>query len=214
MQLGIALSTDTYMEEATFLTDFDFFEASLWGEQEVIDYSGIKGIQTAHLSGLNRGCSEDFDIAAGLNVEVAVIHLHTVTPTEHNEKMVALERLLARVEGHGITLCLENTEEEASFLLDVFTALPRLRFCLDMGHANLFSNDPLDFIDTLGYLLEHVHVHDNNGGDSEAYDIHLSPGEGGIDFERVFSALRGIGYDERMTLELPPVTACTEKLTA
>jgi sugar phosphate isomerase/epimerase len=45
------------------------------------------------------------------------------------------------------------------------------------------------FIERYPERIGHVHVHDNKGGDSALDDLHLVPGEGIIDFDRIFERL-------------------------
>jgi sugar phosphate isomerase/epimerase len=86
----------------------------------------------------------------------------------------------------------------------LFEYVPELWFCLDIGHANLWSNRPVDFIDAFGSRLRHVHIHDNLGGFSENSDLHLAPGEGNINFSVIFRALDALQYSELITFERTP----------
>ena len=74
----------------------------------------------------------------------------------------------------------------------------------DIGHANLFSNNPIDFLKALRDRLEHIHLHDNFGGNSEKDDLHLPPGYGNINFKDLFLGLKSIEYDKTLTLEVSP----------
>jgi sugar phosphate isomerase/epimerase len=206
MELGISLPAGRLVEERDLLADsVDFFEVLLPGDRDVSNLFGRgKRILVAHLPDLNRSCFEALSQAHGLRAEKAVVHFHTATPMGRDEKMEALYTLHKRAEAQGMTLCLENTEENVVQLSDLFKAMPGLMFCLDVGHANLFFNDPVDFIESFRDRLAHVHIHDNLGGDSEADDLHLPPGEGTIDFPRVLTALKSIGYSGAITLELVP----------
>lgn len=205
MQLGISLTIDKYLEDMPILTDLiDYVELLLPEDQDISHFSIDDRIAVIHLPGLTGQCLESLKKASSLIVEKAVIHFHTVKPAPTDEKMRMLQRLQEKAKEYDIMLCLENTEEDINTLQKIFNILPELRFCLDVGHANLFSNDPVDFITAFEDRLEHVHIHDNNGGDSEDFDIHLSPGEGSIDFARVFQALRSVDYHDMMTLELTP----------
>ncbi|WP_243095531.1 sugar phosphate isomerase/epimerase family protein [Thermus thalpophilus] len=89
----------------------------------------------------------------------------------------ALAHLAERAWHLGLRLVLENlpapqevprTPEEMSFFLEV----PRLEFCLDLGHARMAGQVPEAFLARLGHRLTHVHAHTNDG----RYDLHLPPG--------------------------------------
>lgn len=90
---------------------------------------------------------------------------------DYGAKIETLKRLLKGASKLSITLCLENTEESPDTLTDIFKRLPELRFCLDVGHANLVLDGPEAFLEVLSDRVEHLHVHSNHGGDSEKDDI-------------------------------------------
>lgn len=55
---------------------------------------------------------------------------------------------------------------------------PRIRLCLDIGHANIISETPVSrWLAVLAPWLGHLHVHNNDG----ARDWHRSLGEGTLD---------------------------------
>ena len=56
----------------------------------------------------------------------------------------------------------------------------------------------LDFIGTFSDRIGHVHVSDNFGKE----DNHLPIGTGTIDFPKIIKALKDIGYDDTLTLEV------------
>jgi sugar phosphate isomerase/epimerase len=70
----------------------------------------------------------------------------------------------------------------------------------------------LDYINTFGVKIVHVHWHDNHGRKDE----HLSIGEGLIDHEKIVRALKNIEYDRTITLEVftnsNDVKSSTDKL--
>jgi len=121
-------------------------------------------------------------------------------------KIGFLKRLTERASGSGITVCLENLSEKADQLAEVFAAVPRLNLTLDLGHAELLSKENTSF----GFLahcpdrIRHIHMHDNHGGTSPGDDLHLPPGEGKIDFQKIFQKLHAVHYRGTITLELRP----------
>ena len=64
--------------------------------------------------------------------------------------------------------------------------------CLDVGHAALVSQDPVEMIYALGkeYLFA-THIHDNNS----LSDDHMMPGYGKLDWLLIGRALKDIGYE-------------------
>ena len=71
--------------------------------------------------------------------------------------------------------------------------------CLDVGHCVLVREEPEDMIRQLGKdRLKALHIHDNSYLD----DDHLLPYSGRIDWDRTMTALREIGYEGDLTLEV------------
>jgi len=116
----------------------------------------------------------------------------------------SLQELLPFAREHNVGLMVENlpghfnTVRQLSPLLD---ALPELGLHLDIGHANLLveENTTDKLLATFGSRLQHVHLHDNNGGED---DLHLALGAGSIDIAHYVRLLRGCGYDGTITLEV------------
>ena len=70
--------------------------------------------------------------------------------------------------------------------------------CLDIGHISLVGEDEERFIKTLGAKrLTCLHVHDNNFCE----DSHMPPFTMKLDWKKISSALRSIGYRGDLTLE-------------
>lgn len=93
-------------------------------------------------------------------------------------------------------LLIENSKE----LCELFTQLdsPWLGANLDIGHCRVGGEDISAVIDQLGDRIFNLHVEDIR--DRKHY--HLVPGEGDIDFSRLFTDLMGIGYQNFITVEL------------
>lgn len=207
MQIGINTIWKIYQKERDILNPLvDYYEAILSGDySELSSYADSEDrIKIAHLPGLDQDCFSALDVAECLKVEKAVLHFHTVSSMDYDAKIETLKRLLKGASKFGIILCLENTEESPETFKDVFKKLPEIRFCLDVGHANLVLSGPETFIEVCSDRLEHIHIHSNHGGDSEKDDIHLPVGQGNIDFHRIFFKLNEIDYNSTMTLELHP----------
>lgn len=93
-----------------------------------------------------------------------------------------------------------NSVEQLSELLD---PLPELGLHLDIGHCNLrgthSGNSYEEIISVYGSRLKHVHLHDNKGGTA---DLHLPLGTGTVDLFGCVRALKSVGYDDTITLEV------------
>ncbi len=87
------------------------------------------------------------------------------------------------------TILLENMWDDGPDLLSSLLATigpGNLGTCLDLGHANIFSDVPLAvWIAELSSHLRYIHVSDNHGTADDA----LPPGEGNIDWLAVTAAL-------------------------
>jgi sugar phosphate isomerase/epimerase len=96
--------------------------------------------------------------------------------------------------------------EKASDLLIPLQEIPSLGLTLDLGHAQLLTdeNTSYEFIKKYAKRIRHIHIHDNRGGNSHLDDLHLPPGEGVIEFQRIFKHLLRAGYSRTVTLELKP----------
>ncbi|MGE4352782.1 MAG: sugar phosphate isomerase/epimerase family protein [Oscillospiraceae bacterium] len=90
----------------------------------------------------------------------------------------------------NIDICLENVMEgDPQMLSDIVKGVddPRLRICLDVGHAShSVSDTPLDvWIDTLAGYITHVHLHNNDRN----VDRHWELGRGTIPMEETICRL-------------------------
>lgn len=112
----------------------------------------------------------------------------------------------------GCWIAIENIFEDGpSTLAALMERLPSppFGFCLDTGHFQMFSKEPLEaWFDALGPRLREVHLHDN-GGDS---DEHLPPGAGIFDFERLYRLVGRLGHPVLGTLEMHRVPHIFEGL--
>jgi hypothetical protein len=78
---------------------------------------------------------------------------------------------------------------------------PALGICLDTGHAILESWDNAEAVRVAGDLLIALHIADNDGSG----DQHRTPYSYGsqVDWPSVVAALRALGYDGVLNLEIP-----------
>ena len=117
------------------------------------------------------------------------------------------KRFLAEQEG-DIEICLENVmEEDPELILGILRAVddPRLRMCLDVGHANLTPVAPADWLKACAPFISHYHIHNNFGPPKEGRkslgDRHLSPGNGSIDMESFLRLAEELTPDATAAIE-------------
>ena len=80
---------------------------------------------------------------------------------------------------------------------------PLVNTCLDTGHAYIAGSDIPAMIRLYGKRLQGVHLQDNYGRIRPVYDdIHQFPGTCSIDWRAVFAALRDVGFDFPLNMEL------------
>lgn len=111
------------------------------------------------------------------------------------------KELLAVAEDCRTVIALENTyERNPDMLRRLLDALAseNICFCLDVGHFNVFSYEPLSqWVSALGEYLRHLHLHDNFGRQDE----HLPVGKGTFPFTELFATLKRKRIKPTITLE-------------
>jgi sugar phosphate isomerase/epimerase len=96
-------------------------------------------------------------------------------------------------------LLLENSEQFLDFVKNINSHYIRLNF--DIGHFYCVREDPAELVHTLADYIEHFHLADIA---TDRVHNHLIPGQGSIDFSSVFKAIKEIGYEGFVTVELYP----------
>lgn len=104
----------------------------------------------------------------------------------------------------GIQVVVENVGFGSQFALfdeeefvQLFEEIPTIKALVDIGHAHINGWDTPSLIRKLGTRLCAVHIHDNDG----IGDLHLPVGQGTIDWQPVWEALRSLEHFYRATLE-------------
>ncbi|MBQ4071236.1 MAG: sugar phosphate isomerase/epimerase [Clostridia bacterium] len=116
-----------------------------------------------------------------------------------------LQKLIPYAEKWNVTLCVENLpfpNNPVSKVSEVKRLVhtvnhPRVKVCLDTGHANIFSSDIAADVRLLGDDLAALHVHDNSGW----CDAHKIPYSGTIKWDEFLTALGEIGFNGCLNLE-------------
>ena len=104
-------------------------------------------------------------------------------------------------ETDGLTFCVENVLEESPDVLLRTVELvgdPRLRVCLDVGHAFCQSGELAPWLDALAPHLSHVHLHNNSG----AHDEHRALFDGALDMAARIRQLERLAPQATYTLEV------------
>ena len=106
---------------------------------------------------------------------------------------------------YGMTVALENlllpqeVAHEAQDLRDLVVRCGRdnIRALYDCGHSHRVGASQGEYIRTLGGLICHVHLNDND----RTCDLHQQMGEGTIDYGEMFAALGEVGYQGVLVME-------------
>ena len=120
------------------------------------------------------------------------------------QNLRSLRELLPMANQSGVGLMIENLPDgfnSVGQLSELLEPLPELGLHLDIGHCNLRvpHNTAEELIRRYASRLQHVHLHDNNGGYA---DLHLPLGAGSMDIPHYVRMLKRHGYDGMITLEV------------
>ena len=115
---------------------------------------------------------------------------------EHAEK----ERVLLLVEPEP-GLLIETADQFEEFMNHMDSPAVGLNF--DIGHHYCVNDDPAPTIERLAKYIRHIHLEDIA---ATRVHHHLIPGDGAIDFAAALKAIKNIGYEGWITIELYPYT--------
>lgn len=129
-------------------------------------------------------------------------------PCWYVEQSVLFWRTYLEAHPDTLPICLENVlEDTPEMLLGIVRQVddPRLRLCLDVGHANAYSGIPAQtWIQTWGEYLSHTHIHNNDG----SADTHSALDSGTLPMEEILNLLP----EATVTLELPEIGGAVDWL--
>jgi len=163
---------------------------------------------------------DEANLALELGVSMVVVHPAANFPDNRPRPRGELEpvqaarwphfqdfaaRLAEVGESTGVTFLIENVPCTCMLGFDAIelsrrvgkVGSPRLRMCLDSGHAHITGN-LAETVIAAAPVIEYAHVHDNDG----VNDGHLMPGDGTIDWVSFADALRRSGLGVPMMLEV------------
>jgi sugar phosphate isomerase/epimerase len=136
-------------------------------------------------------------------------------PVEPGGSWAAALRLFAEVlkpviehaEKEGVLLLIEPEPglliEKADQFLELMQHIdsPAVGLNFDIGHFYCVGDEPAPTVKRLARYIRHFHLEDIA---ASRVHHHLIPGEGAIDFAATFQAIRSIGYEGWITIELYP----------
>ena len=102
----------------------------------------------------------------------------------------------------NITICLENMWESNTIIFERILEQvnhPRLKVCLDVGHVNIFSDEPLiSWFDKLKDSIAYMHLNDNNGD----VDSEMAIGDGNIQWREFLEKVKKMDGKPQLVLEV------------
>ena len=150
------------------------------------------------------------DMAHAANAKVICGPFHsafahfTRQPPNSDEKKWSMENLNMAGEyaqQAGIVLALEALNRFECYLVNTMADLkelidgvdhPNVRAIYDTHHANIEEKSQREAISTISPYLKHVHISENDRG---------TPGKGQVNWDEVFTTLKGLNYDGWLTIE-------------
>ena len=193
-----------YFEAASIKKILRDYHLSVVGHTDpIIPYAyPIKSIREACLGEFKR-CAAIF---AQLDAKIMNIHPCYSCPITMKKSLVdlnieALSAILEAVQSFGLTLMIENFTAPFDSVVTfrrILKELPGLKIHLDFGHGNIGEETGMVFCREFPKEIAHVHFSDNRGSD----DHHMPLGVGSVDWKGAINALKSIGYQEGITLEI------------
>jgi sugar phosphate isomerase/epimerase len=107
-----------------------------------------------------------------------------------------------------VTVCVEpepglliQKGHEYEEFVTKYADYPGVGLNFDMGHFYCVGEDPAELIRGVGRRALHFHLEDIA---ADRVHFHLPPGKGVMDYKAIFAAIRDIGYEGWVTIELYP----------
>lgn len=123
-------------------------------------------------------------------------------PCWYTEQSVLFWKELLRKLPGSQTVCVENVlESDPQWLLDIAQGVndPRLRLCLDVGHANVCSELPVEaWLERLAPWIDHFHIHNND----RSFDTHSPLQCGSIPMKEFLLRAQSLCPEATYTLEV------------
>jgi sugar phosphate isomerase/epimerase len=161
-----------------------------------------------------RRCIELADLLGSPSVSITSGRLVPGTSPKRSLDLFkrSIEELIPHAEEHKVRLgieyepglLIENSRELVSLLQEVNT--PFLGANLDLGHSHVLGEDLEVVLQDLSGKVIHIHVEDI----LQRKHYHLIPGEGDMDFSRIFRLLNHHSYDGFVSVELYTYPQCPD----
>lgn len=123
-------------------------------------------------------------------------------PCWYVEQSICFWKDFLKDQPEDMIFCVENVmEQDPAWMRDIARGVedPRLRLCLDVGHANVCSSIPVEqWLDTLAPWLAHFHIHNNDG----SADTHSPLCSGKIPIASLLCRAQELCPDASFTLEV------------
>lgn len=144
---------------------------------------------------------------AKIGIDKFVIHA-SGEPIKEEDRRVrmdtakkSLKELCEFADKFGAVIAVENLPRtclgrDSSDILELLSADSRLKSCFDTNH--LLKEDSTEYIKAVGEKIITTHVSDYDFKDER----HWLPGEGKIDWQRLYSDLKSVGFDGAWLYEL------------
>ena len=156
-------------------------------------------------------------LARGYGIMMMVVHSGYVPLVYHKiwhaERSIAFWRELLEEMPGDMVLCVENVmEDEPEMHAAIARGVghPRLRLCLDVGHANVCARGaaPESWIEAFAPYLAHMHVHNNDG----VSDGHCGLFEGTLDIAALMRRAEELAPGVTFTVESIEAEASLNRL--
>lgn len=217
---GCGLELHTFTDPKTLATNL---AAQLLTHKSLLaNFSGILGLHGAFYDMISASVDPDIVaitrrryeqnlwIARELKARYIVFHANYMGTFKlvnyragwHKRQVAFWESFIEQAAESGIYILLENMwEDDPSVIIDVIQAVnhPHLKACLDVAHATLFSDRPIqEWIEQFAPFLFCCHLNNHDG----LLDLHWPLSRGCVDYQSVLPLLRHLPMPPLMTLEM------------
>lgn len=154
---------------------------------------------------------QNLHVAAELNARYVLFHLNYLGACRinnyrsgwHQRQVRFWSKFAVEAAEIGIPVLLENSwEDDPTLISNILAEVdnPYLKACLDIAHATLYSEFPVDhWIQTLEPYLFCSHLNNHDG----KYDMHWSLDRGVVEYGQVLRSLRKMTAPPYFCLEMP-----------